>query len=85
MSNECWLVVESPRTGKRLSIPCTWPKKNLDVVYKARKAIPEFGEAYVELTSSDLRKFYGTWRSYKNMDNRACEEAGYGEEDAKVS
>ena len=85
LTNQAWIVVVSPRTGKRLAIPCNWPRQGLAVVFKAREALQDFGDTTVQLTSRELQQFYGAWRAYKNMDDRACEEVGYGEEDARIS
>lgn len=73
LSQETWIVVVSPKTGKRLAVPCSGNRSKIAVVLKAQKAIGGFGDTDVELTGRELQQFFGSWRAYKNAANKIVE------------
>lgn len=73
LASEAWIVVVSPRTGKRLAMPCQY---NLAVVSKAMAKIQGFGDTTIDLPASDLQEFYMAWRERQDteMDDYPADE-----------
>ena len=67
IDNSLWIVLVSPKTGKRIAMPANYAA---DVVVCAttEALAGEEGAVWVELQPRDLVAFYNMWKVYDQMD-----------------
>jgi hypothetical protein len=82
LADQAWIVVVSPRTGKRLSMPCFG---DTPIIVKTLNELQGFGDTVIEFTAWELLLFKNAWKRFQKQEAKECTLAGYGPEDCKVS